>query len=115
MQNFKAKPRTSHKLLNLDQNHPLKIDFFGQVLINYDVITLFQINFISRRPGEANFADIIKITIMLIKATYKDQSANWPACMLACFSCFTRMACWACLKFMKCFFDVFDQGPLVNS
>ena len=36
---------------------------------NYEVITLFQNNFISRRP---KVTDIIKIAMILIKTTYKD-------------------------------------------
>ena len=38
----------------------------------YDIIT-FQNTFILSRPGVANFGDIIKIAIMLIKATFMDS------------------------------------------
>ena len=38
---------------------------------NYDVITIFQNNFISGRSGVANNANIIKIAIMLIKIIFK--------------------------------------------
>ena len=40
---------------------------------NYDVITFisFQTTFILRRPRVANFADMIKIATMFIKATFK--------------------------------------------
>ena len=51
---------------------------------NYDLITLFQNTFISRRPGVANFVDIIKITIMLVKKTYKGSikvKKNWKKCI----------------------------------
>ena len=36
--------------------------------------TLFQNSFISRRAGVANFADIRKIAVMLVKETYKDSN-----------------------------------------
>ena len=39
---------------------------------NYDFITFISNVFILRRPKVANFADIIKITIMFIKKTLKD-------------------------------------------
>ena len=39
---------------------------------NYDAITFFQ-NIFVLRPGEAIFADIIKIVTMFIKATLKDS------------------------------------------
>ena len=38
---------------------------------NFDVITFFQNIFVSRRPGVAIFADIIKIVTMFIKTTLK--------------------------------------------
>ena len=40
---------------------------------NYDVITFISKYFIFRRPRLANFADIIKITIMFIKTIFKDS------------------------------------------
>ena len=40
---------------------------------NFDVITFFQNIFVSRRPGVAIFADIIKIVTMFIKTTLKDS------------------------------------------
>ena len=40
---------------------------------SYDVITLFQNNLILRRPGGANFADIIKIVTMFIKTIIQDS------------------------------------------
>ena len=35
VQNVKAIPSASPKLLNLNQEHPLKIVFFGQILIKF--------------------------------------------------------------------------------
>ena len=37
------------------------------------VVTIFQNTFILRRPGVANFTDIIKITNTYIKTTFKDS------------------------------------------
>ena len=40
---------------------------------NYDMIKFISRYFISRRPGVANFAGIIKITIIFSKTTYKES------------------------------------------
>ena len=39
----------------------------------YDIINFVSESFISRRPGVANFAGIIKIGIMFIRKTYIDS------------------------------------------
>ena len=41
--------------------------------IDFGVITFISKTFISRRTRVANFAEIIKIEIIVIKATYKDS------------------------------------------
>ena len=49
------------------------IKFFSDVIVNnYDFITFRNI-FILRRPGVADFADIIKIAAMFIKKIFKDS------------------------------------------
>ena len=53
---------------------------------NYDVITFVSKYFISWRPGVANFADIVKIAIMLIKTTY-EESAYFNITNIATFWC----------------------------
>ena len=40
---------------------------------NYKVIIIFQNTFILRRPRVANFAEIIKVSTMFIKTTFKDS------------------------------------------
>ena len=40
---------------------------------NYDIITFFQNTVISGRSEVANFADIIKIAIVLIKTSFKES------------------------------------------
>ena len=42
---------------------------------NYDVMIFISKTFILRRPRVADFADIIKIAITLIKATLKDSKS----------------------------------------
>ena len=86
MQNFKFIPSVSPKLLNLNQDHPSKKVFLWSspykiVLIStislesHDkilLVTSWRLSrniFILRRPGAANFADIIKILTMFIKKT----------------------------------------------
>ena len=44
--------------------------------INYDVISLLQNTFILRRPRVVNFDEVVKIVIMLIKATFKTQKKS---------------------------------------
>ena len=40
--------------------------------INYDVIPFFQDKFVLKKPGAANFADVIKIVAIIIKTAFKD-------------------------------------------
>ena len=40
---------------------------------NYDIIIFISKYFISKKPGIANSADIIKIAIMFIKKPFKDS------------------------------------------
>ena len=40
---------------------------------NYDLITLFQNPFVSKTPRVAKFADIIEISTMFLKTTFKDS------------------------------------------
>ena len=42
--------------------------------INYGLKPLFQNTFVLRRHSVANFADIMKIATVFIKATFKDSS-----------------------------------------
>ena len=51
-------------------------NFVGEVMDrNYDVIIFFLNILISSRPGVANFADIIKFSVILIKTSY-DHGKN---------------------------------------
>ena len=40
---------------------------------NYDLITLFQNPFVPKKPRVAKFADIIKVSTMFFKTTFKDS------------------------------------------
>ena len=52
-------------------------DFASDAMrINYDVISLLQNTFILRRPRVVNFDEVVKIVIMLIKATFKTQKKS---------------------------------------
>ena len=58
---------------------------FGDVIgRNYNVITFILKTFIIRRPRVVNFADIIKITTMFIKATFRDPKKVKKTYVLKC-------------------------------